>query len=177
MDNFKILQKAQITDEFKCPKYWPDLQPIPYKLCISRQITKLANGGMQYPDCVECETGKQISKHFKNYQPNKKENQPNWNTCKPKTKKKMSKKGESPYSNHYIKKSQVSRETSPSTDDNIGDPRGGSISEPESNCKNCRKLVDLKVLIKAQVEFAIDLAMEGKLNLAMQRLGLILEEV
>lgn len=76
----KIPKRANIIDTFKCPRY-PELKPISYKLCLGRQLTKLAGGGWQYPECVKCHTGKQIAAHFEGYQlPIKKGVKPNWNT-------------------------------------------------------------------------------------------------
>jgi len=171
-----IPKRADITDTFRCPKY-PELNtPVSYKFCINRQLTKLAGGGNQYLECVECVTGKQVTAHFKGYQLSvKKGVKPNWNTdviLIASNKKKRAKKGESLYSPFYVGKSQVSADNSA----NIG-MKLGKLSEPGINCDTCQQIADLKNLVNAQVNLVIDLLIGNKLDNAMMRLGLILEEM
>lgn len=122
----KITKNTNIDSFFKCIKY-PDLRPIQYKFCIARQITKLATGSFQYPECIGCHTGKQIATHFEGYQlPIKKGAKPNWNT------------------------------------DVI----------MNANSKKAKATT-----VKAQIEMVIDLLIDNKIDNALIKLGLILEEL
>ena len=74
----RIPKKAEVTSEFHCTKY-PDLNMIRYKVCIGRQLTKTPGQGWLYPECKECDEGKEILARFKDYKPEKRQ-RPNWNT-------------------------------------------------------------------------------------------------
>ena len=162
-----ISKRAQITDTFRCPKY-PELNtPVSYKFCMNRQLTKLAGGGNQYLECVECVTGMAITKHFKDYKymPAHKGQKPNWNTdivMDSKNKKKRAKMGTSPYSPMYTGKDIESVH---------------ECEECQNLCHNCQTLSGLKTLVNAQVNLVIDLLLDNKLDNAMMRLGLVIETI
>ncbi len=171
----RIPKQANIISKFTCINY-PELNFVTYKMCIGRQLTKLAGGGSQYPDCVKCHTGKKIALYFKDYQyiP-KKGNKGNWNTdlkfyAQNKEKKKRAKIGTSPYSPQYagLSNGKIS---------GFEPDNKGSIPFPAAKCEECKQLLELKTLVKAQIDFTISLLNEGNLDSAMVRLGLLLEEI
>ncbi len=94
-----INQGALITDTFKCPNpaFEASNMQLPYKVCIGRQIAKTPYGKLLYEPCVNCNDGKDIKKHFKDYKYVDKTVKINVRNA---TGKRV-KKGESPYSRHY----------------------------------------------------------------------------
>ena len=106
-----IKQGALITDSFKCPNpaFEASNMSLPYKVCIGRQITKTPYGEPLYTACADCKDGKDIRKHFRDYKYAEKVTKINVRNA---TSKRI-KKGECPYSPHYVGKHTAPTPTSP----------------------------------------------------------------
>lgn len=114
----------------------------------------------------ECKTGQKTTKHFKNYSPVNPVNKTSFGTI-PNRKRKRAKKGESPYSSHFIGSSkEIRHQTITSGDEGLN---------PSPMAKTNNK--DLRILILAQSNLIWNLAYKHKINEAIKRIRLLSKEI